>query len=66
MFRRVPVLLKPPKQTIAVALPSALHIGLSSTLSVLILGIINAAVTLGLGPENQWSKLVQSGTMVSR
>eukprot|EP00878_Enallax_costatus_P017853 GHUV01018760.1.p1 GENE.GHUV01018760.1~~GHUV01018760.1.p1 ORF type:complete len:366 (+),score=100.73 GHUV01018760.1:84-1181(+) len=65
LFQKVPVLLKPPKRTIAKALPSALHVGLSSTLSVLLLGIINIAVTLGLGPRNPWSKLVQAGTMMA-
>lgn len=64
LFKEVPILLKPPKRPISKALHSAEHIGLSSTLSILILAIINATVTERLGAQHLWSKLVQAGTMV--
>ncbi|KAF8072620.1 ASF1B [Scenedesmus sp. PABB004] len=64
-YRKTPLLLKPPKRSVSRSLPSALHIGATSTLCVLIYAIINSAVTLKLGPQARWTKLVNQGTMMS-
>jgi len=63
-YRSSPLLMKPGKRSRQEALPSALHMGICVTLSLLVFAIINICVTESLGPKNPWTKLVQSGTMV--
>lgn len=64
-YRSSPLLMKPGKRSRQEALPSALHMGICVTLSLLVFAIINICVTESLGPKNPWTKLVQSGTMMA-